>query len=306
MSHLGPLISPLADGQLPPARAERAFAHVAGCDECRRALDAERASRAAARAAGEVRASPDLTARLLALQMPDVPLSGPSFPALASGAEPMRVTGWSEREHHPLRTRVMTGMLASVGLFALALFVLGGQQRPLQDPTALLDAGTTTPGATQFMSASDRHAATATEQRMSSALLEWVTASGWPAPELLPVGMSVSDVEVHEPDDGAGGAEVLEVSLVGASGAVTVLAQHGQLDQSMLAALEPVSVGGHAVYRVSGDWWLLECGGSVVAVSSGSNSGPAYDVIRSLPDLEDTRGVVDRLATGWTVLVSAF
>ena len=109
MSHLGPLISPLADGQLPLARAERAFAHVAGCDECRRALDAERASRAAARAAGEVRASPDLTARLLALQMPDVPLSGPSFPALASGAEPMRVTGWSEREHHPLRTRVMTG-----------------------------------------------------------------------------------------------------------------------------------------------------------------------------------------------------
>ncbi|WP_211254588.1 zf-HC2 domain-containing protein, partial [Cellulomonas cellasea] len=34
MSHLGSRISALADGQLAPAAAERALAHVATCPQC--------------------------------------------------------------------------------------------------------------------------------------------------------------------------------------------------------------------------------------------------------------------------------
>lgn len=33
-AHLGEWLSPLADGQLPPAQAERALAHVASCRTC--------------------------------------------------------------------------------------------------------------------------------------------------------------------------------------------------------------------------------------------------------------------------------
>lgn len=72
MSHLGSRLSALADGQLPPALAERTIEHVAACAECAAEL---RAARAARQALSQAHAGPppppDLTARLLALGATD-------------------------------------------------------------------------------------------------------------------------------------------------------------------------------------------------------------------------------------------
>ena len=67
MSHLGSRLSALADGQLPPAVAERTLEHVAGCAECAAELQAARTARQALWAADDAPPPPELTARLLAL-----------------------------------------------------------------------------------------------------------------------------------------------------------------------------------------------------------------------------------------------
>ncbi|TGJ94654.1 anti-sigma factor, partial [Actinotalea fermentans ATCC 43279 = JCM 9966 = DSM 3133] len=45
MTHLGTLVSALADDQLSPATRERALTHVAGCDQCAAELAVARAVR---------------------------------------------------------------------------------------------------------------------------------------------------------------------------------------------------------------------------------------------------------------------
>jgi hypothetical protein len=66
-AHLGDRVSALADGQLAPAAAERALAHVAGCPRCASDLAAARAARRMLCDVDDVRPAGDLTARLLAL-----------------------------------------------------------------------------------------------------------------------------------------------------------------------------------------------------------------------------------------------
>ncbi|QAY70334.1 zf-HC2 domain-containing protein [Xylanimonas protaetiae] len=75
-AHLGVWLSPLADGQLPPAQAERALAHVAVCARCASGLAAERAARQALAAATEVSVAADLTERLMALSSTVPPAAG--------------------------------------------------------------------------------------------------------------------------------------------------------------------------------------------------------------------------------------
>ena len=67
MSHLGSQLTALADGQLAPAAAERVLAHVAACDDCAVELAAARLARRMLAGAGDVQATADLTARLVAL-----------------------------------------------------------------------------------------------------------------------------------------------------------------------------------------------------------------------------------------------
>ncbi len=81
MTHLGSRISALADGQLPPATAERALAHVAGCPQCAAELAAARAARRALTSVQDAVPASDLTARLLSL-------SCPTRPAPPSAADP--------------------------------------------------------------------------------------------------------------------------------------------------------------------------------------------------------------------------
>ena len=66
-AHLGDRVSALVDGQLAPAVAERALAHVACCPRCAADLAAARAARRVLSDVDDVRPAGDLTARLLAL-----------------------------------------------------------------------------------------------------------------------------------------------------------------------------------------------------------------------------------------------
>ncbi|WP_454051283.1 zf-HC2 domain-containing protein [Cellulomonas sp. Marseille-Q8402] len=79
-AHLGDRVSALVDGQLAPAVAERALAHVAGCARCAADLAAARAARRVLCDVDDVRPAGDLTARLLALGGCG-PADGPSVPA---------------------------------------------------------------------------------------------------------------------------------------------------------------------------------------------------------------------------------
>ena len=85
--HLGDRVSALVDGQLGPAAAERALAHVAGCPRCAADLAAARAARRVLSDCDDVRPAGDLTARLLALGGAPVP-TGPDAGGLGA-ARPM-------------------------------------------------------------------------------------------------------------------------------------------------------------------------------------------------------------------------
>lgn len=292
MSHLGPLVSSLVDGHLPPARAERARAHLVHCAGCRAQVQAERALRAAAaRSTGQVRASDDLTQRLLAMNMP-----GQSSGPLSAGYLPEPANSPPQPSPRSTRLRLLSGAVASVGVFAVALFVLGGQQREVHDLTPLVALG----GSAESAVASNAvftPAATGGEG-LSATVLDWMSSSGWTAPAQLPTGMSVQDVLVL--DNPAG--PILQVDLADSRGTVQVMEARGVLDESMTAPLEPVPVGGHEVYRVADHWWVAQCGTSVVAVSSGQDPSAAHEVIAQMPaGAED--GVVDRFAQGLDVLL---
>ncbi|MCG7285292.1 zf-HC2 domain-containing protein [Cellulomonas sp. ACRRI] len=87
-AHLGDRVSALVDGQLAPAAAERALAHVAGCARCAADLAAARAARRVLSGCDDVRPAGDLTARLLALGGAPVP-PGADAAARPGDARPM-------------------------------------------------------------------------------------------------------------------------------------------------------------------------------------------------------------------------
>jgi anti-sigma factor RsiW len=64
MSHLGDEIAALVDGELTHDARDRALAHLARCDSCRAAVDAERRTKATLAGLGETTVPPALAARL--------------------------------------------------------------------------------------------------------------------------------------------------------------------------------------------------------------------------------------------------
>ena len=297
MSHLGPLVSSLVDGHLAPAKAERAYAHLVCCAGCRAQVQAERALReAAARSADEVHASDDLTRKLLALNLPGQ-TSGP----LATGSA-THGPGPSPRSSRSTRLRVVSGAVASVGVFTAALFVLGGEQREVDDLTPLVAPARAADGRTAAVPSAAISPVTGDDDGLSATVLDWMNSSGWSAPADLPSGMSVQDVTVT--GDAESGAQILQIDLSGASGTVQVMEQHGMLDADTTAPLDPVIIGGHEVYQVADHWWVAQCGDSVVAISSGSDPTAAHDLLARMP-AGDEDGVVDRLAQGVHVLLGS-
>jgi len=187
VSHLGTQISALADGQLGPAAAERALAHVAACPQCAAELAAARAARRTIAAAFEVHPTADLTARLLALgavgeppattardgrrtlpPVGSVPLPGTSR-RLPSGCLRGDLMG---RRAEP--RKAMALVAAGAGLAVLGLVVLGGQsvvtaqRHPAHVLTVLGRAGAAVAAQEAAEPAADLLVATGVRQALAS------------------------------------------------------------------------------------------------------------------------------------------
>ena len=132
---LGDRVADLADGRMAPADAETAYAHVAVCDRCRLALDAER-SAASALAADAPGPSDDFMARLLGIPAaeaaaarpfvpPVVPAQAGTRPSGAAGVRPSSAPASSRPSRSRRRVRVAMGSAAGAAALAVAA-VVGG------------------------------------------------------------------------------------------------------------------------------------------------------------------------------------
>jgi hypothetical protein len=123
---LGARIADLADGRLPAAEAERAYAHVAVCPDCRAALEAQRAARRRLGSAEQPSVAPpsDLFDRLLGIAegAPAIPVQGGAGvrPGGAAGAHPASARVRSRRVR---RGRVVIAGAAGVVAVAAAVAV---------------------------------------------------------------------------------------------------------------------------------------------------------------------------------------
>lgn len=282
MAHLGSLVTPLVDGQLSPARAETAHAHLINCSACQQAVNAERRARAAAAAVPSASASPELSARLLAISEQDH----------TAAEHPPQV-------RHPIRTGVLAATFVSLALVVLSLYVVGGQRPDVQEPSDIL--ATAHPVADTASLDSRSGAADMDSQQ----LLDWMAAGGWVGPQEFPGAMVANTAQVLTGADQ--GARILRVDLDHDGEQVTVLEQQAHLDMSKVAALEPVRIGHHEAYLIEEHWWVLQCGELVVAVSSGPDPADAHELIAALPDRgshgpPEPDGVLEQIGVGWRVL----
>jgi hypothetical protein len=146
MTHLGPRVSALVDGELGHEARDRALAHVAHCAACREALDAERALKALLRGAETPAPSSALLAALTNLGEPGDPVAprpramplGPVVPTLPPpGRGPFgrrrdsRMDGRRDSRRPPAgrvhRSRVVAaGALSVAGLVLGTAFAAGG------------------------------------------------------------------------------------------------------------------------------------------------------------------------------------
>jgi len=80
MSHLGPLISALIDGELAGAELDRANAHLAGCAACQLEADQLRRLKRELSSLGELDGADAVTGRLLAMARQDGPVRARPLP----------------------------------------------------------------------------------------------------------------------------------------------------------------------------------------------------------------------------------
>jgi anti-sigma factor RsiW len=96
-SHLAQeAIAALVDGELPPGPAHRAARHLAGCLQCRLAVEAQREAKEALHGSRDVTVPGDLVSRLCAIPFTtDVPGTGGGLGAVAAGPDGLTVSGAS-------------------------------------------------------------------------------------------------------------------------------------------------------------------------------------------------------------------
>ncbi|WP_029290505.1 zf-HC2 domain-containing protein [Cellulomonas sp. HZM] len=310
MSHLGSRISALVDGQLAPAAAERALAHVATCDECAAELAAARAARAALAASQDVAPDDDLTARLLSLGVA-MPAHEPVRSADPFAPPPRRTEhdlasyglhrgparrAWEARSgaalcgEVPLRrmsTRLLAGSVAGVGAVAAMLFVLGEQPDVVAQGRVAPDLDLLGHAATVQVDAVDAGV---------DDLDAWVDRHGWPFPTQLPAGWSL--VGWRTTDEGS-----LEVDLTGPAGPVVVTEQAGRLDEAAVVGAQAADVEGIDAVLLSTEPWHVawQSGDTVVQVVAGRDSGAARSFVAGFP-VGAADGVPARMWRGWTTV----
>ncbi|MGZ4572777.1 MAG: anti-sigma factor family protein [Blastococcus sp.] len=151
-SHLAQeAIAALVDGELPAGPAGRAARHLAGCLQCRLAVEAQREAKEALHTSADVTVPGDLLSRLCAIPFTTDVSGGGGLAALAAGPDQLTVTGPSGSyavdlapHPHPQRAdharwlrRGLIGTLVGLGVGVTALAL------NLPSDTT---AGTATPG----------------------------------------------------------------------------------------------------------------------------------------------------------------
>ncbi len=188
---LGARVADLAGGRLEPAEAERAYAHVAACQSCRRDLHAQRSASSQLASSAPVEPSEDLLARLRniprqpAASVPAaIPPQGGAGrrPAGAAGRRPGVAAGASTRPP-ARRHRGRMALATAAGAAALAVVaVIGGGSG------ALTGAVTPRPAIAPVIDTlADEHAASADQMPFSGPRVVTVgftgpAASGSPSP----------------------------------------------------------------------------------------------------------------------------
>ena len=309
MSHLGDLVSALADGQLSPAETERALSHVTMCRLCARELDTARTARRALSSAADVVPDPALTARLMALQasIPSTsddplrrpfvgkdPLAGPAWHTAGFDGD-----GFAGRLDRPARRRRAARLTAlsvgGAGVLGMALFTLGDV--PVVSPqlsaqTSMTMLGRTGPDAAA--AGQDVLAGLyAPPGQRTSAALGWATDNGWVAPAALPDGYTISAMRLVG-DRG----QTLEIDLTGPSGHAVVRERPGQLAEGagtgevQVLATEPAHVA-----------WQAD--DMVVDVVADAPEEVLTELVASFGEHGYDAGVLPRIARGWHTVTGA-
>jgi hypothetical protein len=301
MTHLGPWLSALADGQLTPDETERALAHVATCPRCASELTAARAARSAlsTAAAEPLEPTPDLTARLLSLAPAGATVLGPHphhdpftpttpLPGRSSGLLRGFTMGGLRRDVRgdvhgggSLASRVIVGSVAGLGLVAASLFSLGA--RPAVVPSAH-------PGVE--LDALSGAAATAPNAATSGTTGDWT----------IPTEPSGWTITATRPQSGG-----VQVDLSGPSSNAVVSERLGRLDVEALAGQPTQRVGGRTVYVLSTEplhvAWQAD--DTVVEVVAPYTSADIDTLVAALPAAPFDDGVPARIGRGWTVVTRA-
>ena len=124
MSHLGPRLSALIDGELSHEQRERALAHLARCEPCRREAAALRMLKQRMHALGEATADAALTDRLVAMAARHPVPGGAGLP---------------RRTWPVLSIAAAFLAVAGLGVPAAAFMAGGGQQEPGPGVTPAVD-----------------------------------------------------------------------------------------------------------------------------------------------------------------------
>lgn len=286
MTHLGSLISALADGQLPPDQTERALAHVAGCAQCAAELAAARAARATLAGAADLQPAPDLTARLLALGA--APPQARPRPGSASLLLPgSGQAAWTLRGDvtRPRRSRVPAVVGIAAGGLIGVLFVLGSE--PEVEVTARPAAA---------LAALHEASVAARTGTGDTDLAQWLADHPWARSVPVPDGYRVAATRTS--------ADQLEVDLAGPDGLVVVTQTRGLL----AAGLPAVEVAGRSVHTVGDNPWCVawQSGDAVVSVLVEGPRWAATPVVAAYPVVEHDDGATARVGRGWQVLLTAW
>jgi hypothetical protein len=295
VSHLTEsLLGALVDGDLRPGLLDDVVAHAAACPPCRERVEAERWTRCRLAAAGDLRPSEDLTARLLAMS---------AHGALRSSSD------WPEASRAPWRGRRRMAWLGAVAVTGAAavggLYVLGGPVRPGLDPADIAMAAAQVPasstvravaadsGAAAFVGAVDADA------DGTAAALAWMREEGWTTPAVVPATLVVSDLR-YAPDG------MLVMELAGQESLVTVLEWRGTLEDAVLSDAMPLELGGGDAYLVSTAPWtaVKQSGAVAVAVVCRGSLHAGRQVMAAIPYAEPGSGPVVRIARGWQALMA--
>ncbi len=326
-NHLGSWVSALADGQLGPAATERALAHVAGCPSCAAELAAARLARQALAGARDVEPAPDLTARLLALAGPAP--SGDESPdperrrrvvplGMSAYATPARALSGELNPRQRPGLRLAAGSLAGLGVFAMVLFVLGGEPSvvPTLHPAQALSmlGHARGPGGTASGTLAPELAAQISNAASSSgtsqgnggvteaAVLRWMSGTDWTCPAGLPTGYEVTAARLV----GDAGS-VLEVDLAGPDGNMVLTEQRGRLDGAALTGVRRHAVGDRMVYVLTSQPWhgVWQSGDTIVSVVSEAATPSVTALVGGFPADGYDDGPVARLARGWDLVTGA-